>query len=108
MRIAIDAIGIERPGGGRFTTLSLIQGILQEDRANEYLIIVSNKEPSLHQFANAKQRIVPERNRFLSRIKAQALVPILLRREKIDLIHFAKNLGVFFVPCKSIDRKSVV
>jgi glycosyltransferase involved in cell wall biosynthesis len=102
MRIAIDAIGIERPGGGRFTALNLIQGILQEDRGNEYLIIVSSEEPSLRQFPNATQRIIPEQNRFAARVKAQALIPFLLREEKIDIIHFAKNLGVFLVPCKTL------
>lgn len=102
MRIAIDAIGIERIGGGRSYVLNLIQGILEEDQANDYLIILSSHEPSLRKFPNAKQWLVPERNRFIARIKAQALVPGLLKREKVDIVHFAKNLGVFLVPCKSI------
>jgi glycosyltransferase involved in cell wall biosynthesis len=102
MRIAIDALGIERPGGGRSAVLNLIHGILQEDRGNAYLIIVSSEEPSLRQFPNVKQRIIPEQNRFAARVKAQALIPFLLREEKIDIIHFAKNLGVFLVPCKTL------
>jgi len=102
MRIAIEALGIERPGGGRFTTLSLILGILQEDLLNDYLIILSSREPSLDDFLNAKQLIIPERNRFLARIKAQTIIPRLLHREKMDIVHFAKNLGVFSVPCKSV------
>ncbi len=102
MRIAIDAIGVERPGGGRFTALSLIESILQEDQENQYVIILSTQEPVLNRFSNATQKIIPERNRFVVRVKAQAIIPFLVRKEKIDIVHFSKNLGAFFVPCKTL------
>jgi glycosyltransferase involved in cell wall biosynthesis len=102
MRIAIDALGMEMAGGGRFTALSLIEGILQEDRENHYLIFVSSEEDCLRQFPNAQQWVVRARNRFAARVKAQVLFPRLLRRERVDIMHFIKNLGAFFLPCKTL------
>ncbi|MBM3127434.1 MAG: glycosyltransferase family 4 protein [Chloroflexi bacterium] len=102
MKIAIDALGINMVGGGRFTSLKMIEGILEEDNVNEYLIILTCAEPDLYRFSNAKQWLIPEKHRFAVRLKAQAILPWLLHKEKVDIIHFTKNLGTFFVPCKSI------
>jgi len=102
MKIAIDALGINRVGGGRFTALKLIEGILEEDHENQYLIILTCAEPALYRFSNAEQRLIPEKHRLGMRIKAQTVLPGLLRREKVDVVHFAKNLGVLFVPCRSL------
>ena len=102
MRIAIDATRIDRPGGGRFTALNLVQGILQEDHANQYLILVNKAEDSLRAFPNAEQRVIQTRNRFGVRVQVQMALPGLLRKEKIDVMHFVKNLGAFFLPCKSL------
>lgn len=90
------------PGGGRFTALGLVQGILQEDRVNEYLVLVNKEETSLRSFANAEQRVIGVQNRFGVRAQTQIMLPSLLRREKIDVVHFAKNLGAFFLPCKAL------
>lgn len=102
MKVAIDALGIDKAGGGRFTSLKLIEGILEEDRENQYLIVLTCAEPGLYRFPNAKQVLIQEKNRLAVRVKAQLMLPWLLRKERVDIIHFTKNLGVFFVPCKSL------
>lgn len=91
MRVLVEALGIERPGGGRSATLSLVNGLTEADPDNEYVLLVSSPEPSLIA-ANLTQVVLPIRNRFASRLAAEAYVPALARRFRVDLIHHAKNL----------------
>ena len=102
MRIAIDALGISQPGGGRSATLNLLEPLLQADSENEYLIFLDQPEPSLSGFANARQVMAPMRQRFAVRAWAQAAWPSFLRREKVDVIHHTKNLVTLLNPCPSV------
>jgi len=102
MRIAIDAMGIAKPGGGRTATLNLLEPLITLDRENEYLVFVDETEPSLNGYPNLRQYQVGIRSRFLARIWAQVALPILLRHEKIDIMHYARNLGAFLTPGRSL------
>ena len=94
MKIAVDAIGIHYAGGGRTSILNLLQHLFEIDRSNQYLVFLSQPEPSLETPAgNVKQSIVPLKNRFGVRIYAQAFLPFRIRG--FDLVHFSKNLGLF-------------
>ncbi len=103
MKIVIEALGIQNPGGGRSATLSLLQHLFSLDRHSQYLVILSAPEPSLdlnHGAGNVRQWIAPTQNRYLSRLWLQAVLPIKLRG--YDLVHFSKNLGAFFLPVPAI------
>ncbi len=103
MRIAVDALGISRPGGGRSATLNLLEPLLELDHLNEYLIFLDQHEPSLDAFGTQVRQIVaPIKQRFAVRAWAQAVWPGFLRAERADLIHYAKNLTTFFNPCPSV------
>lgn len=92
MRVAIEALGIERAGGGRVATLNLLRSLLTLDKQNDYLIYLSAPEPSLEGLSpSARQYIFPIRNRFLARLGAQIFLPLHLRYQKVDVVHFAKN-----------------
>jgi glycosyltransferase involved in cell wall biosynthesis len=92
MRIAIEALGIDRPGGGRVATLNLLTPLFAIDTENEYVVYLSAPEPSIASaHGNVRQRIVPVRNRFASRAVLQVALPILCRRDRIDVVHFVKN-----------------
>ena len=96
MRIAIEALGISRPGGGRAATLNLLRPLLALDQTNEYVIYLDSPEPELARLSErARQRIIPFRNRFVSRLLLQVVLPVELRRCKIDVIHFVKNQMIF-------------
>lgn len=94
MKIAIDALGIHYFGGGRTATLNLFETLFAIDSQNEYLVFLSQYEPSLNtQAGNITQRIAPVKNRFLVRIWAQLFMPRAV--QGYDLVHFSKNLGIF-------------
>jgi glycosyltransferase involved in cell wall biosynthesis len=94
LQIAIDAIGIHYSGGGRSSILNLLQYLFKLDHSNQYLIFLSQYEPSLEtRSANIKQYILPFKDRFAVRLYAQVVVPVLIRG--FDLVHFSKNLGLF-------------
>jgi glycosyltransferase involved in cell wall biosynthesis len=94
MKVAIEALGIHTFGGGRTATLSLLEALFALDPQNEYLVFLTQPEPSLETAAgNVRQSIVPIQNRFLARVWAQFRLPGAVRG--FDLVHFAKNLGVF-------------
>lgn len=93
MKIAIDAIGINKFGGGRTATLKLLEALFRMDKENEYVVAVSAKEPIFENGAgNVKQWIIPIKNRFLVRLYAQILFPFKFRN--FDVIHFTKNLNL--------------
>ena len=101
MQIIIEALGINRAGGGRSSILNLLQSIKSIDEINRYTILLSAKEPSLFsETGSVEQIIVPINNRFLSRIWAQIYIPLISHR--YDLVHFTKNLGVYAVRCPFI------
>jgi glycosyltransferase involved in cell wall biosynthesis len=102
MNIAIDALGIGQPGGGRTATLVLLQSLLHLDDSNRYHVWLSAPEPELTApHCNLRQHILPIRQRFVSRLALQAALPAQVRRDRIALVHFAKNLTVA-VPTKTI------
>ncbi|MEA3350923.1 MAG: glycosyltransferase family 1 protein [Chloroflexota bacterium] len=101
MKIAIEALGIHNYGGGRTAILNLLHNLLAIDQSNQYLVILSQLEPSLSTPAgNMQQLVMPIKNRFLARVWAQMYLPIKLRN--YDLVHFTKNLGVFGMPIPTI------
>jgi glycosyltransferase involved in cell wall biosynthesis len=92
MRIAIEALGINRPGGGRVATLNLLRPLLAIDTPHEYDIWLSEPEPLLEGLnPRARQHIVSVSNRFAARVVLQAALPLMCRRRAIDLVHFVKN-----------------
>ncbi len=94
MKIAIEALGIDRFGGGRTATLNLLLNLIAIDRKNEYLVILSHPELGLKTNGNNfRQLISPVKNRVLVRIWAQLFLPF--RLWNFDIIHFTKNLGLF-------------
>lgn len=103
MRIAIEALGIGRPGGGRTATLNLLRPLLALDQQAEFTIYLNSPEPSLEGLSpRARQHIVPISNRFASRLYLQVAMPVLFHRHKIDLVHFIKNQVVLGTGIKSI------
>ncbi len=97
MRIAIDALGITQPGGGRSATLNLLTALFEIDRGNTYLVFVDEREQALSA-PNVRQYVTGIKGRFAARLWAQLALPIILRRERVDLVHYIKNLGAFFTP----------
>ena len=94
MKIAIEALGIHYYGGGRSATLKLLETLFAIDTQNQYLVFLSQPEPSLMTAAgNIRQYVAPFQNRFALRLWAQANLPSLTRN--YDVVHFIKNLGVF-------------
>ncbi len=101
MRIAIDALGITQPGGGRSATLNLFAALFQIDQENDYLLFVDREEQALRA-SNVRQRAVGVKGRFAARLWAQLVLPVVLRREGVALVHYVKNLGAFFTPGKTV------
>lgn len=97
MRIAIDALGITQPGGGRSATLNLLTALLKIDQENTYLLFVDEREQALIA-PNVQQYVTGIKGRFAARLWAQLALPIILRKERVDLVHYIKNLGAFFTP----------
>lgn len=102
MKIAMDALGIGRWGGGRTATLNLLVALGQLDRENQYEVFLEAPEPALDPFPNVRQRIVPANRRMTMRLWAQVCLPFILRREHFDLIHHMRALGIWGAPCPSI------
>jgi glycosyltransferase involved in cell wall biosynthesis len=102
MRIAIDALGLPILGGARSSALGWIKALGKYGVDNYYLVYLSRHEKSLSEFPNINQVVVPIHNRFAIRIWAQAFLPYLLARYRIDVLHCMKNLGIIGTHCPII------
>lgn len=102
LRIALDVLGLGRPGGARTATLNLLVGLGELDTANRYVAFVEKPEPALERFPNFEQRVIPADKRLTMRLWAQTRLPGILRRERFDLVHHNRSLGVFGAPCPTI------
>jgi len=97
-KILIDAIGIDRVGGGRTAICTLLEHILRLDQETSFTVLVSGREQSWDKYSNVHQRVISGR-RFAVRAYLQCVLPTWTHREGIALVHFAKNLGVFGLSC---------
>jgi glycosyltransferase involved in cell wall biosynthesis len=95
VRIIVEALGIDRPGGGRTASLNLLKSLLPIDAPHEYLILLSAPEPELEINRRTRQHVIPIRSRFLARLYLQATLPVLSRRFGADVVHFLKNQAAF-------------
>jgi len=103
VRIAIEALGIDKPGGGRSATLNLLEALFAIDKENHYLVFLNQWEGRLDiPSANVNQIVINVKNRFWARIWAQLALPSLLRRKRVDLVHFVKNLVTPLTPGKTV------
>lgn len=101
MKIAIEALGISQPGGGRSATLNLLEALFEIDTENRYLVFVDALEPSLDH-KHVRQKVIPIKHRLLARLGAQLVLPAVLRQEGVELTHFVKSLGLALVPSKTV------
>ena len=103
MKILIEAMGIGHYGGARTATSALIRGLIQYNKDHEFIVLVSQPEQLLTDAPpNFRQLVVPVRNRFLSRIWAQLMLPRIVAQQRVELVHFAKNLTVGAIPVPTI------
>jgi glycosyltransferase involved in cell wall biosynthesis len=102
MRIIIEALGISQPGGGRTAILNTIKALPQVAPDVQFIVYLSSFEPDLANFPQLQQRIIHTSNRFLARLNLMWILPYVTRREKVDLVHFTKNLAVGFIQCPKI------
>jgi glycosyltransferase involved in cell wall biosynthesis len=102
LKIALDVLGLGRVGGARTATLNLLIGLGELDPVNRYVAFLEQPEPALERFPNFEQRVIPANRRLTMRMWAQARLPGILRRERFDLIHHNRSLGIFGAPCPTI------
>ncbi len=100
--IALDAVGIGVPGGGRSATLNLLRELLRRDQQNRYLLLLDRPEPELALGDHIEHVLMPVHNRFACRAWAQAVWPVSLRRAGVNLVHHLKNLTTLGLPGRSV------
>lgn len=88
MRIGIDCRLWEQTGVGRYTR-NLVLNLQKLDKKNQYILFIRKEDiPSLKsQIMNSKWRLVMVDIRWHS-ISEQLKFPSLIRRQKLDLMHF--------------------
>jgi len=100
--IAVDALGIDQPGGARTAVLYLFQSLFQIRPDWRFLIFTSQREPLFSGFSNVQQVVLPLRKGFLARAWVQVLMPIVVLVYRADLVHFTKSQGAFLLGAKKV------
>ena len=96
-RVGIDArfYGTKNKGLGRYTK-EVVDGVLALDRENEYVVFL--KRDNWHEFKSDNPRV----KKVLADIRwytvaEQIRLPLILKREKLDLVHFPHfNVPLFY------------
>lgn len=100
--IAVDALGIDQPGGARTAVLYLFQALAMLRPQWRFLIYLSRPEPLLAPLANVGQVIWPARKGLWARSLMQCLMPMLVWRHGVDLVHFTKSQGAILWGAKTV------
>lgn len=101
-RVLVEALGINRAGGVRTGILNTIKALPQVAPQVQFMVYLSHFETVLADLPQIEQHVVPASNRFVARLILQALLPGVVRRAQMDLVHFTKNLMVDFLPCPRV------
>jgi glycosyltransferase involved in cell wall biosynthesis len=103
MHITIEALGVSGPGGGRSAILGMLKALLSVDQTNHYEVWFDTPEPDLQPpGGNLRQYILPVHNRFMARFALQAVLPLITRQHKTDIVHFTKNLTTAGITGKTV------
>jgi len=102
LRVVLDALGINAPGGGRSATLNLVEGLLALDTGDQYAMLVSEYENLAGDHGQLRQIRVRPAGRLIDRLRLQWILPRVVREVRADLVHYTKNLCTFFSPCPSV------
>jgi glycosyltransferase involved in cell wall biosynthesis len=100
MSIAVDALGIDKPGGARTATLYLFEEVVRLRPHWRFIFYLSKYETSLER-NNVTQVILPLKRGILARLLFQLFLIIDLFFRKVDIVHFAKSQASF-VPGKKV------
>jgi glycosyltransferase involved in cell wall biosynthesis len=88
MRIGIDARLWEQTGVGRYIR-NLVVNLQKIDKKNQYVLFVRNQDlESVHKVVKNKNWKIVEVNIKWHSIAEQIKFPLLLNKEKLDLVHF--------------------
>ncbi len=107
MKIAINTLPITPNIGGPKTYLvNLIKHLAEIDKKNIYYLFVSPINRLLFKRAgyNFKEVILPiySDNRLLRVLYEQLLIPLYVRKYRIDILFCPGNIGIFWAPCKLV------
>jgi len=105
VKIAISTVSGIHYGGATYFR-NLIPALAKVDRHNEYHVFIHSGN-DLPKTINQKNFYFYEypgsaRSAFMRHFSEQCILPIELRRKKIDIMFTAKNANIFFAPCKTI------
>jgi len=103
MKIGIDArlFGPKDTGIGRYTQC-LVENILAQDKKNQYVLFVRNKQETKFQISKLKSQnlkiVIADFCHYS--LKEQLFFPFLLYKEKLDLVHFPHfNVPILYFGC---------
>jgi glycosyltransferase involved in cell wall biosynthesis len=102
VRIAIEALGADRPGGGRAATLNLLEALFERDRERQYTLFLTRPERIQSAGPNVRQVVSGPLPPLAARLWAQAVLPVYLAAWRADLVHHAKNLTVASRSCPAV------
>jgi glycosyltransferase involved in cell wall biosynthesis len=91
--IAIDAMGIENPGGARTAVYYPLLKVFQARPGWEFHVFLSREEPGYCAYPNVKQIIIPLKQGPLVRLLAQVIFPFYALVKHVSLFHYAKSQG---------------
>ena len=100
MKICIDA-RIPNKGGIRTYTTYLLENLINIDSGNQYYIFY-DYDQGKRGFKDAIERIVPSKSKIIWILWSQTILPLFLRRHKIDIFHSFKHVGALLSSSKTL------
>jgi hypothetical protein len=102
MRIAIDArMILDRPTGLGKYIANLINNILLQDTQNEYVVLANNISIEKELEKRNNMRVVYTKARPLT-LTEHFVLPVIIRREKVDVFHAPSFVVPLCMPCKTL------
>jgi glycosyltransferase involved in cell wall biosynthesis len=90
----LEVLGMPPYGGARTAAMGWVTALARFSPTDQFFALVNQREPDLDPFQNVEQIIISARGRLWSRIYLQLCLPGLVKKYKIDIVHFMRNLAV--------------
>jgi glycosyltransferase involved in cell wall biosynthesis len=93
MRVMLDVLGLPPYGGARTAAIGWVTALAKFSPENQFITLVNQREPVFEPFSNIEQIIISTPGRLLPRLQLQAVLPFLVKKHRIDVVHFLRNLA---------------
>lgn len=102
MKVILESLRIAPYGGVRTAAIGWIKALAEYSPTTHFIALLSRPITELQSLSNLEQIILPTPGQLLPRLHLQIILPWLVHKHNIDIVHFLRNLAVIVPNAKVV------